>query len=130
MRVIIAGAGRIGISLGSTLLSAGHQVTLIERDESRARRITETHGLYTLTGDATDAEILHQAEVGRADVVAAMLHRDADNLAVALLAQSAGAKRVMVRMRDSAYRSVYKGAGVHRVLSETDVFVGVFGTAI
>ncbi len=35
-----------------------------------------------------------------------MLGRDADSLAVALLARAAGVKRVMVRMRDKAYRQV------------------------
>jgi len=49
---------------------------------------------------------------------------------VALLARSAGVKRVMVRMRDTAYRAVYENAGVDRILSETDVFVGALATAI
>jgi trk system potassium uptake protein TrkA len=130
MRVIIAGGGRAGLSVAVQLQRGGHQVTIIERDESLARRITEAHGVVALGGDATDAEILREAEAHRADVVGAMLRRDADNLAVALLALSSGARRVMVRMRDPAYRPVYKAAGIERVLSETDVFVGAFGTAI
>lgn len=130
MRVLIAGAGRAGLAVAIQLQSTGHQITLIDREADLARRASEQYGLVALVGDATDAELLDAAEVRRADVVAAMLRRDADNLAVALLAQSAGAKRVMVRMRDVAYRPVYKAAGVHRVLSEIDVFVGAFGTAI
>jgi trk system potassium uptake protein TrkA len=59
-----------------------------------------------------------------------MLRRDADNLAVSLLARSAGVERVMVRMRDNAYRSVYLNAGIDRVLSETDLITGAITTAI
>jgi trk system potassium uptake protein TrkA len=59
-----------------------------------------------------------------------MLHRDADNLAVAMLARSLGARRVMVRMRDPEYRAVYESAGVHQILSETEVLVGALATAI
>jgi len=59
-----------------------------------------------------------------------MLRRDSDNLAVALLARAAGVERVMVRMRDNAYRSIYAGAGIDRVLSETDLITGSVATAI
>jgi trk system potassium uptake protein TrkA len=59
-----------------------------------------------------------------------MLRRDADNLAVALLARAAGVERVMVRMRDNAYRPVYNAAGIDRVLSETDLITGSVATAI
>jgi trk system potassium uptake protein TrkA len=64
------------------------------------------------------------------DVVVAMLRRDADNLAVSLLARAAGVERVMVRMRDNAYRSVYVNAGIDRVLSETDLITGAITTAV
>ncbi|WP_437325261.1 potassium channel family protein [Sorangium sp. So ce381] len=130
MRVLIAGAGRAGLSVAVHLAKTGHDVTIVDRDESIANSAFERHGLVSLVGDATDAGLLQEAEVARADVVVAMLRRDADNLAVALLAQAAGAKRVMVRMRDPAYRSVYVRAGVDRILSEIDVFIGAMATAI
>jgi trk system potassium uptake protein TrkA len=59
-----------------------------------------------------------------------MLRRDSDNLAVALLARAAGVERVMVRMRDNAYRQVYAAAGIDRVLSETDLITGSVATVI
>ncbi len=130
MRIIIAGAGQAGLSVAAHLRSAGHELTVIDRDPLTARQAFEKYGLSSLTGDATEAHLLDEAEVDRADVVVAMLRRDADNLAVALLAKNAGAKRVMVRMRDPAYRPVYRNAGVQRILSELDVFVGALATAI
>lgn len=130
MRVLIAGAGRAGLSVAIHLRTMGHDVTVVDRDEALATRAYEQHGLVALVGDATDAGLLKEAEIGRADVVVAMLRRDADNLAVALLARASGARRVMVRMRDAEYRVVYEQAGVDRILSEIDVFIGAMGTAI
>jgi trk system potassium uptake protein TrkA len=130
MRIIIAGAGRGGLSLGIHLQKVGHSVSIIDRDVVVAQRATEEHGVVAFAGDATEAAILRQAGPERADVVLAMLHRDADNLAVALLARSLGAGRVMVRMRDSDYRLVYEEAGVTQILSETDVLIGALATAI
>ncbi|APR86400.1 Trk system potassium uptake protein TrkA [Minicystis rosea] len=130
MRVVIAGAGHAGLSVAAHLQRSGHDVTVIDRDELSARHAMEQHGLVALAGDATSARVLRDADVPHADVVVAMLRRDADNLAVALLAREAGVRRVMVRMRDTEYRSVYLAAGVHRILSETDVLIGAFSTAI
>lgn len=130
MRILIAGAGRAGLSVAVFLAQMGHEVTIVDRDPAITNRAFERHGLVSLVGDATDAGLLKDAEVARADVVVAMLRRDADNLAVALLAQAAGARKVMVRMRDAEYRSVYVRAGVHRILSEIDVFIGAMATAI
>jgi trk system potassium uptake protein len=130
MRIVVAGAGRGGLSLAVHLQNTGHTVTILERDVGTATRAFEQHGIVALAGDASDAGVLRQADPQRADVVIAMLHRDADNLAVAMLAKSLGARRVMVRMRDPDYRPVYESAGVHQILSETEVLVGALATAI
>lgn len=130
MRVFIAGAGQAGMSVALHLAELGHAVCVLDRDPQRAQRVFEQHGLVALSGNATDPALLRQAEVGRADVAVAMLDRDADNLAVALLARDLGAKRVMVRMRDVAYRGAYEFAGVHRILSETEILVGALAMAI
>ena len=90
----------------------------------------ERIGLVAIAGDATMAEVLEDAAIGRMDIVLAMLRRDADNLAVSLLARAAGVERVMVRMRDNAYRPVYAKAGIDRVLSETDLITGAITTAV
>jgi trk system potassium uptake protein TrkA len=130
MRVLIVGVGRAGLTIAAHLSASGHDVTVIDRDRGVTERASEQYGLVALTGDATEAAVLEDAEVARADVVVAMLRRDADNLAVALLGKANGVRRVMVRMRDVAYRGVYLAAGVDRLLSETEVLLGALATAI
>jgi trk system potassium uptake protein TrkA len=130
MRIVIVGAGRAGLEVATHLTRIGHAVTIIDNDESVVRRASEQLGLVTLAGDATIAAVLEEADIAQSEVVVAMLRRDADNLAVALLARAAGVQRVMVRMRDNAYRPVYAAAGIDRVLSETDMITGSVATAI
>lgn len=130
MKVIIAGGGRAGTSVAAHLMAAGHDITMIDREVRVATVGFETYGLVSLAGDATDARILREAAVSEADVVVAMLPRDADNLAVAALARAAGAKRIMVRVKDDEYRATYVAVGVDRILSETDVVIGALATAI
>ena len=130
MKILIIGAGRAGLEVATHLTRIGHAVTIVDNDDAVTRRASEQHGLVALSGDATNASVLEEADVRQSDVVVAMLRRDADNLAVALLARAAGVHRVMVRMRDNAYRQVYASAGIHHVLSETDLITGSIATAI
>jgi trk system potassium uptake protein TrkA len=130
MKVVIAGAGRSGRSVAMHLSSTGHKVTLIDRDPVSVKEAFELHGLVSLNGDATNAHTLREAEADKADVLVAMLPRDADNLATAALARAAGAKRIMVRVKDDEYRGIYVAAGVTRILSESDVYIGALATAI
>ncbi|MCC6162603.1 MAG: TrkA family potassium uptake protein [Acidobacteria bacterium] len=130
MKILIVGAGRAGLEVAIQLLRLGHAVTIVDTDPVVVRRATEQYGLVALAGDATTAEVLDDAAIGGMDIVVAMLRRDADNLAVSLLARAAGVERVMVRRRDNAYRSVYAKAGIDRVLSETDLITGAIATAV
>ncbi|HEY3256360.1 MAG TPA: TrkA family potassium uptake protein [Polyangiaceae bacterium] len=130
MRILIAGAGRAGLSVAGYLTTAGHLVTVIDRDPVVCARVKDQLGIVALAGDAADSAILAEAEVRHAEAVVAMLHRDADNLAVASLAKLAQVPRVMVRMRDPEYRPVYLAAGVTRILSETEIFIGSLAAAI
>jgi len=130
MRILIAGAGRAGLSVAGYLTTAGHLVTVIDRDPVVCARVKDQLGIVALAGDAADSAILTEAEVRHAEAVVAMLHRDADNLAVASLAKLAQVPRVMVRMRDPEYRPVYLAAGVTRILSETEIFIGSLAAAI
>jgi trk system potassium uptake protein TrkA len=130
MKILIVGAGRAGLEVATQLARTGHTITIVDTDAAVAGRAAEQFGLVAIVGDATTAEVLDDAAIGRMDIVVAMLRRDADNLAVALLARAAGVERVMVRMRDNAYRSVYASAGIDRVLSETDLITGAITTAV
>ena len=130
MKIVIVGGGLAGTELALALGREGHSVTLVDRDPEVARRRFEEQGLATLVGDGTEPRLLERANVGRADVVAAMLRRDADNLAIASIARTLGAARVLARLREPAYRPIYARAGIDQVFGEVETMVGALGVAI
>jgi trk system potassium uptake protein TrkA len=130
MKILIVGAGRAGLEVATQLSRIGHSVTIVDTDPAVTRRAAEQFGLVAIAGDATTAEVLDDAAIASMEIVLAMLRRDADNLAVSLLARAAGVDRVMARMRDNAYRPVYASAGIDRVLSETDLITGAITMAV
>lgn len=130
MRVIIVGGGLAGTNLAHVLADSGHSVTLIDRDPAVAARGFTEHGIAAIVGDGTEPRVLREADAGRADIVAAMLRRDADNLAVAAIVRDMGARRVLARFRDPAYRSVLVHAGIDQIFGEVETMVGALAVAI
>ncbi len=88
MFVLIAGGGRTGTQLATTLLAQGHQVRVIEHRRELLSRIHHelpTEVIYE--GVAIDPAVLEQAGIADAQVMAAVTTVDADNLALCYMAR-------------------------------------------
>lgn len=84
--VIIAGGGRVGFQTAAILANRGDDVTIIEQDEDVVDKIANEWFATVIRGDATNPDILAQAGVDDADVVAALTGRTGLNLAVCMAA--------------------------------------------
>jgi K+ transport systems, NAD-binding component len=51
MYIIIVGASKAGINLAKTLLTGGHEVTIIDQDEGKVRLLSETFGDTVMFGN-------------------------------------------------------------------------------
>jgi trk system potassium uptake protein TrkA len=116
--------------LAAKLISEQHQVTVVERDRAVCDRLFEEIGALVVCGDAMSPQVLESAGVVGADVACAVLPRDSDNLAFAMLVRTIGGARTMVRMLDPSYRQAYLLAGVRDIIAEAEVVVAKMATAI
>jgi trk system potassium uptake protein TrkA len=99
VKVTIAGAGNVGISIASDLKDAGHQVLLIEQDADLVAKLRPTLDVSWYEGDACEVRTLHHAGMANSDVVVAATGDDEDNLVVSLLAkQEFAVPRVVARV--------------------------------
>lgn len=87
LRVVIAGGGRVGQRTAALLADRGHDVLIIEVDPDRADALSDEYIATIISGDATDPSILEQANLERADVVAALTGVTGTNLAICMMAQ-------------------------------------------
>ena len=103
-KVLIAGAGNIGINLARSLVKSGYQVKLVERDRERARWVSEQlEGAIVLQGDAADEELLRQENIDSMEMFCALTNEDEANILSAMLAKRLGARRAMAIVNRSAY---------------------------
>jgi trk system potassium uptake protein TrkA len=99
MKVTIAGAGNVGVSIARDLRAAGHQVLLIEQDTDVVAKLGPTLDVTWYEGDACEVSTLHKAGMADSDVVVAATGDDEDNLVVSLLAkQEFAVPRVVARV--------------------------------
>ena len=123
MYIVIAGGGMVGGGLVRSLLDNKHDVVLIEQYKELCDKLYAETGVVAINGSATSIEALNEAGIIKADVVVAATGSDADNLACAILAKSFDVPRVIVRMRNPAYKNAYIVAGVSSIVRVTDLMV-------
>jgi trk system potassium uptake protein TrkA len=88
MNVVIVGAGKSGVFLAEKL-RGGHTVTLIESRPERAAYVAaRMPDVKVLRGDGCEPAVLDRAQLGHADLVAALTGDDEDNLVVSFLAKN------------------------------------------
>lgn len=121
MRLIVVGAGRVGLAV-LELARQKDQPTLLERDAARIERARRRFpGLNAIEGDATDDAILRVAGVPNADAVIVATPDDPTNLMVSALAKRMGAKAVIVRVNDDASAALFAELGVTAVKNPSDL---------
>jgi trk system potassium uptake protein TrkA len=121
---MIAGGGNIGLRLARTL-EGSNQVKLIERDERRARRVSELlHSTIVLNGDAADEELLIEENIDSVDIFAALTNSEEANVLSALLAKRLGARRVMALVNRPAYGELMENRGIDIVISPQTITIG------
>ncbi|MFZ0323873.1 MAG: TrkA family potassium uptake protein [Actinomycetes bacterium] len=97
MRVVIAGAGKVGRSIAAELLDHGHEVLLIDEDAENFR--ADLEGAQWLQADACEISSLDEARLQTCQVVIAATGDDKVNLVISLLAKTEyGVPRVVARV--------------------------------
>jgi trk system potassium uptake protein len=123
-RVVIAGGGNIGFRLAQHL-EVEHQVKLIERDQRRARRISEQlSNTIVLNGDAADEELLLEENIDSADVFVAVTNAEEANILSAMLAKRLGCHKVMALINRPAYAELVESGSIDVALSPQQVTIG------
>ncbi|HEY6644422.1 Trk system potassium transporter TrkA [Povalibacter sp.] len=123
-RVVIAGGGNIGFRLAQ-VLEVEHQVKLIERDQRRARRISEQlSNTIVLNGDAADEDLLLEENIDSADAFVAVTNAEEANILSAMLAKRLGCHKVMALINRPAYAELVESGTIDVALSPQQVTIG------
>ena len=105
MRVIIAGAGKVGFSAAEILSAEGHDVCVIDSDPATVNILSNNLDVICVEGSATSSGVLKEAGAAEADLVFAATRSDETNMVCGITARRLGTKHVIARVRDEGYLS-------------------------
>jgi trk system potassium uptake protein len=123
MFIVIVGCGRVGSAVAKSMISDGHDVSVIDEDPEAIAMLEkgqdvsweELGGSFTV-GTALEIDALLEAGIERADAFVASTDGDNTNLVIAQVAQRRfEVPRVVVRVLDPARAKWYREQGLHTI---------------
>lgn len=126
MRSIIIGGGKVGFNLLKTMKERGHLVTLIERDRALCEKIADETDGNIIWGDGTDLEVLRDAGIEDAEIIAAVTGTDEENLVICQIAKiSYEGKTTIARVNNPKNMTMFKTLGIDSTVCSTDVIANL-----
>jgi len=115
MRIIIGGAGRVGLALTRALASEKYELVVVDSD-SRAVATAQSLDCLAIHGDITSREVLVEAGILNAEIFVAATPSDESNLIACAIAEHAHRAKAgkdkltsICRLRDSKFIEEFRG---------------------
>jgi len=117
MYIVIMGGGRVGLSLASSLVSRGRDVTLIENDSNLCTNAAAELDALVICGSGTNVKTLEEADIADADVFVAATGNDEANLLSCILVKEYRVPKIIARLSNPDHAEAFKKVGIHDVIS-------------
>ena len=100
MKIVIVGAGKLGVNVAKALLGGDHSVTIIDSEDSVLQKIISQMDVMTINGNAKEIKLLKQLHIDSYDFLIAVTGDDEANLVIASFA-----KKMCIRDRSLTMES-------------------------
>ena len=104
MNIIVAGAGKTGLTLARQMVAEGHNITLIDTNNRVLEAAVERYDAMAVCGNCASKAVLLQAGVEEADLVIAATNADEVNLLCCMTAHGISSRlHTIARIRSPQY---------------------------
>lgn len=86
MKIVILGAGQVGSTVAESLASEANDITVVDIEPGRLKRLQDRLDLRTVTGNAAHPAVLEEAGARDADMLLAVTQSDETNMVACKLA--------------------------------------------
>lgn len=112
MRLAFIGATALTVKTAHALIEEGHEVIIIERDESRIKELGEQLDCAFLHGDGSKPDVLKEADPARTDILYCLTNHDQTNIIASLIARNLEVKRVVTMIEDEEFIPICEQLGL------------------
>ena len=103
MKIVIAGAGKVGFTVAQRLCQEGHDITLIDEKPDVLEAASNAMDAMICCGSCAAPSVLREAEAGKCEVFIAATGNDEANLVACQFARRMGAGHTIARLRNQQY---------------------------
>ncbi len=103
MKIIIVGCGKVGLTLTEQLNNEGHDITVIDKDGSKLRSVTDNIDVMGVEGNGAIYQVQMEAGIKETDLLIATTNSDELNMLCCLIAKKAGNCHTIARIRNPEY---------------------------
>lgn len=100
MKIVIVGAGKLGLKVTEALLGGDQAVTIIDQDEAVLQKLSSHLDVMTVNANAKEIKILKSLGIATYDYLIAVTGDDDTNIVIASFAKKLGCSKVIARIRD------------------------------
>ena len=72
MKIIVCGAGQVGVNIARQLAMENHDVTIVDQAPDLVRRVSDTLDAQAVVGHASHPDVLERAGIADADMIIAV----------------------------------------------------------
>ncbi len=100
MRVVLIGASRLALATVVSFLEDGHEVVLIEKEQSVIEELDQDYDCSFYCGDGAKPSVLEDVDPANTDLLICLSDDDTSNVLAAVVAKSMDFDRVVLRLED------------------------------
>lgn len=122
MKVIIVGGDELVYHLSRRLISKGYELIVINKDQEYCKELARNINATIVCGDAADPDVLEDANIYEADMLAALTHKDQDNLVICHLAQKYyDIERTAALVNDPDNEEIFRSLNIESIFNITSL---------
>lgn len=103
MNIIIAGCGKVGVTLAEQLRAENHEITMVDIDAERLEHTMSQLDIQVISGNTISNRTLKEAGIENADLFIAVTDQDEINLLSCLVARKTAGCPTIARVRNPEY---------------------------
>ena len=103
LNIIIAGCGKVGITLIDQLSKEGHYITVIDKNSTKLQTLSNNYDIMTICGNGASYSVQREAGIESADLIIAVTDSDELNLLCCTVASRSGKCSAIARVRTPDY---------------------------
>ena len=100
MKIIVIGGGQVGSTLVGQLSQENHDITLVDTDMQKVRKLTGEYDVMGVCGSGISVETLEEAGVRESDIIIAVTESDEVNLLCSVMAKKISKAHTIARVRN------------------------------